>query len=386
MKKGVPVAPVDLQARAVERAKRGEWPGIREVLRDAIESIATGRPIHEGRGRYLAEALENAGTPEQEVFAEAARLLRRQEPVPTEIASPVQSFLEHVISKMKEASIRQREYLSENPAEDCSTLFSSNSPPPHHFLDLESQVATAFRLKKEGSRGGRPRQDRPTDQLFDTFDTLRGYGAKRTQAQRILAHRFGVTLRTIQNKFKQRTYHSLEKRGGHIVFVLHEPGQPRPERPLDDGPPPFEPYLKARLATAVRNLQAEGASPRAACKRVAEEFGLHLEGELFGPEIVAAAVKQCDENRSGWARVPLAVCRHEAGRRPSLWPTPNSVTETRLFAAECSESPAIIDAVSRDTSSDMPTSKAVTATAEEFGWSYELIVAMCRERINPWAE
>ena len=386
MEKDIPVAAFDIQARAVKRAKRGEWPGIRVILRDAIESIEKGRPIHEGRGRFLAESLERAQPPEQEAFSEAATHLRRREPLPCEIASPIQSFLEHILGKMREASIRQREHLAKNPTEDCSKLFSPNSPPPHHFLDLEPHVATAFRLKKETSRGGRPRQDRPTRQLFDTFDSLRGYGANRTQAQQILAHRFEVTLRTIQNKFEQRTLYTLEEREGEPVLVPHEPGRQRPERALEDGPAPFEPFLKARLATAVWNLQADGLSLRAACRRVAEKFGLQIEGELFGPEIVAAAVRLCDENRSSWARVPLAVCRHEADRRSNLWPTTQSVAEARLFAAETGENPAIIDAVSRDLSSDIPTSKAVAAASKEFGWSYELIVAMCRERINPWAE
>lgn len=384
MKKDIPVAPVDLQARAVERAKRGEWPGIRVILRDAIESIATGRPIHEGRGRYLAEALENAGTPEQEVFAEAARHFRSQEPLPSEIASPVQSLLEHVISEMGEASIRQRRYRAEKPTDDCSALLSPISPPVQRFLKLDAKVAAAFGLRKEKDCGGRPRQGPPTDQLFDVYDELRGYGATKTQAQEILAHRFKVTSRTIQRKLERRPLATVEQWSGEPIVRLHEPGQPHPENPLQDRPPAFEPYLKARLAMAVSLLQNEGIFLDQACEQVADDFGWNFdrgdERVDFGTEIVQLAFRECEANQSGWASVPLAICSREIGRRLRNWPSPKGVAEVRGLAATSGESPSIIDSVSRDMYADIPTAQAVQAVAEETGLEFDLVMELCRFR------
>lgn len=375
---------LDVEAMPVEQAMRGEWAGIRVILKGAIQQIESGQSIHHLRAFFLAEALEKA-EPESDTFARAADCLRRGEPLPGEDKSDTLGLLTLVLSNIREAISRQQEDLAENPPEDCSPLFSPK-PPTHHFLDLDPRTAIAFRLRPVPNRGGRPRQDRPTFHFFKTFDALRGFGATRTQAQMILAHRFNVTERTIQKKLEQRQRYSLERKEGDIILVTYEPGEPRPEKTLEDGPPAFEPYLKARLATAVRSLQEEGISSRDACQQVAEEFGLHIEGELFGSRIVEAAVALCAENESGWARVPLTVCHHEKGRQYLIWPSKAEVEEARIRSVGHCESPAVINAISRAQDDSQPKYRAVEAAAKKFKLDYDLVVAMCRERIDPWRE
>jgi len=375
--------PVVIEEIAVDRARRGEWPGLRTILNDAIKKIPRGQPLQEGRSTFLAEALEIvAEASGHDEFEHAATLLRRQEPLPPDVAAPVMTLVKSVSRQMCVALAKLKRQVEDRP-EDPDKLFAPN-PPAHRYLDLETHTIEAFRLKNTGPRGGRPRHARQLDQLFVVYDELRGYGANRTQAQEILAHRFNVTLRTIQRKLERRPLTTLEPHNGELVLRQHGSGKSRPENPLEDRPPAFEPYLKSRLATAVWSPRNKGVSLERACEEVADAFGLNFDrGEErvdFGTEIVGSAARECGANQSGWARVPLAVCRHEIGRRLRVWPSPEEVAEVRGLAAAWGESPATVDAVSRDIGADMPTCRAVKAVAEELGLDFDIVMELCRLR------
>jgi hypothetical protein len=371
----------DLVALAVDRARRAEWPGIREILKDAIEKIDNGQLIHEGRRDFLADALEKLNFPEDRVIlAEAVDRLRTGDHLRQEVAVLVCNLLRDILTKMSEAMKLQGDEISEKPTMDCNKLFAPN-PPAHKFLALDPQIAIAFRLKKPPSRGGKPRHA-PTDQLFAVYNELRGYGLGKTQAQAVLADRFKAATRTIQRKLEQETVSSLEFCEGEPVLVRHEPGEPKPKNRPGAGYIPYEPYLKARLTIATWNYMKDGARPLDAYKQVATKFGLAIEGTLFGPKVVEKAVKLCERHRSCWAKVPLEVCQQESDRPPNIWPTAKDVTDVRSLAARMGESPATIDAVSRDLWRSWPKHQAVQATAEKLGLTHGLVHAMCRERVE----
>ncbi|MCH9647883.1 MAG: hypothetical protein K0U98_06565 [Deltaproteobacteria bacterium] len=388
----------------MRKARKGQWPGVARILEDAKGWLENGEAIPAPEAEFLAGALGRLERPGMARFASSvARLLRKQEVITEPGASDLADYFGWVAHELRDATRRKAAYLEEHPPKSSSAVFAT-VPKMLEFIRIDDASKVAFGLKAATGKAGRPAGEKPTARFFDVYDLLLGYGLKASHAQALLALRLNITERTVQRKLAKRP-----KRPKRVV--VNEAGE---EEALEEILP-FEPYLKARLAVAARRHQKQCGIPEESFQQVARDFGLSVQtsaAAFDGSVIVEDAVKLCDENRDGWALIPLAVAEREETRLPpqvgylpqlpsdridgdaardreegaadshrlAPWPIPQRLASERALAAQMGEDVSAVISAARPTDESMPQHDPVQAVAEELRIDPDLVMDACRER------